>query len=250
MSLPSIFEYLPEQAALLCKVAGRAPDPRPYINLVPGVAAIGGGITGGMEATGFNGPFMERSAPTGSLLGGIARGAAGAGLGSIAGLHVGDFGGAALGAFAGLGGAGPAFDTEAHMAGGAEGGRAVGRLAGGVAGAMKGYRLAMPSQEKTAEESEPTPGQKVQGVAKTIGTGLAGFGAGSLAGAGGALLLDKWHEAATGQKIPLSTLYKTAPIVGGAMGLAYNIYKARELEELRRALANKPDRPQGRVSPK
>lgn len=103
---------------------------------------------------------------------------------------------------------------------------------------------------KVAEELEPTPGQKLRNVAKTVGTGLAGFGAGSLAGAGSAMLLDKWHEAATGQKIPISTLYKTAPIVGGAMGLAYNIYKAKELEELRRALSSKSDRPQGRVSPK
>lgn len=108
----------------------------------------------------------------------------------------------------------------------------------------------MPDQArllcKVAEELE-SPGKKVQNVAKTMGSGLLGFATGSLAGAGGAYLLDKWHEAATGQKIPVSTLYKAAPLVGGAMGLAYNIYKARELEELRRALANKSDQPQGRV---
>jgi hypothetical protein len=101
-----------------------------------------------------------------------------------------------------------------------------------------------------AEELEPTTGQKAQSAAKIIGTGLLGFGAGSLAGVGSAMLADKWHEAATGQKIPTSTLYKVAPLVGGAMGLAYNVYKAKELEELRRALSSQPNRSQGRVSPK
>lgn len=103
---------------------------------------------------------------------------------------------------------------------------------------------------KVAEEIEPSTGQKIRGAAKTIGTGLLGFGAGSLAGAGGAYLLDKWHESATGQKIPISAIHTAAPVIGGAMGLAYNIYKAKELEELRRALASKPNQPQGRVSPK
>lgn len=98
-----------------------------------------------------------------------------------------------------------------------------------------------------AAQQEPTPAQRAGGVAKTVGTGLLGFGAGSLAGAGGAMLLDKWHEAATGQKIPNSALRTAAPLVGGAMGLAYNIYKARELEELRRVLESKSDRPQGRI---
>lgn len=107
----------------------------------------------------------------------------------------------------------------------------------------------VPSKEKKAEEPR-APGEKAKSVAKTIGTGLLGFGAGSLAGAGGAMLLDKWHEAATGQKIPIGTLFKAAPLVGGAFGLAYNIYKARELEELRHALESKSDRTQGRVSPK
>lgn len=102
---------------------------------------------------------------------------------------------------------------------------------------------------KEAEEIR-SPADKAKSVAKTVGTGLLGFGAGSLAGAGGAMLLDKWHEAATGQKIPIGTLFKAAPVIGGAFGLAYNIYKARELEELRRALESKSDRPQGRVSPK
>jgi hypothetical protein len=96
-------------------------------------------------------------------------------------------------------------------------------------------------------QEEPSPAQRAGGVVKTVGTGLLGFGLGSLAGAGGAALLDKWHEAATGQKIPLTALHAVAPVVGGAMGLAYNIYKARELEELRRALESKSDRSQGRI---
>jgi hypothetical protein len=103
---------------------------------------------------------------------------------------------------------------------------------------------------KFAEEERRPPAARAGNVLKTIGTGLLGFGAGSLAGAGSAMLVDKWHEAATGQKIPTNTLYKAAPFIGGAMGLAYNLYKAQELEELRRALEGKSNKPQGRVSPK
>lgn len=153
-----------------------------------------------------------------------------------------------VGALTGLNGAGPINRLEDMVLGGAEGGEAVGRLAGSLYGAGKGYRLLR--KEKVAGEQERTPGQKAQGAAKVLSTGLLGFATGSLAGAGGAYLMDKWHEAATGNKIPVSALHKVAPFVGGAAGLAYNIYKARELEELRRALANKSDHPQGRVPPK
>jgi len=94
---------------------------------------------------------------------------------------------------------------------------------------------------------EPEPKSSTTSALKTIGTGLLGFGTGSLAGAGGALLLDKWHEAATGKKIPLSTIHAAAPIIGGAAGLTYSIYKAREIEELRRAIENKSNQSQGRI---
>lgn len=104
---------------------------------------------------------------------------------------------------------------------------------------------------KVAEVAEArSSGQKARSVAKTVGAGLLGFGTGSLAGAGAGMLLDKAHQAVTGQQVPLGMLAKAAPLVGGAMGLAYNVYKAQELEEMRRALASKPDQSQGRIPPK
>lgn len=104
---------------------------------------------------------------------------------------------------------------------------------------------------KMAEAVDPpTTRQKLQNAAKVYGTGLLGFATGSLAGAGSAYLADKWYESATGKKIPTSALHVAAPLVGGAAGLAYNLYQAKQQEELRRALASKPDQSQGRVSPK
>lgn len=112
----------------------------------------------------------------------------------------------------------------------------------------------MPDQAralcKLAEEVERTPKEKVQGVAKALGTGLLGFATGSLAGVGSAYLLDKAFEASTGKKIPLSALHVAAPVLGGAAGIAYNLYQAKQQEELRRALASKSSRPQGRIPPK
>lgn len=239
MSLPSLFDYMPDQARVLCKAA--ALDPRPLIRAIPAVSAGVGGLAGG---------FQEREQGLGGIAEGAVRGAVGAGLGSLIGYHVGGAGGMTIGALTGINSAGPLHNTEAHMEGAVNGGEAVGNLVGGVLGATKGYRLMLPAREKTAEEVERTSGEKARGVAKAMGTGLLGFATGSLAGVGSAYLADKWYEAATGKKIPLTALHAAAPILGGAAGIAYNLYQAKQQEELRRALASKSDRPQGRIPPK
>lgn len=101
---------------------------------------------------------------------------------------------------------------------------------------------------KTAEEPErkqKTPWQ----VAKTVGSGALGFGIGSLGGMGLAHLADKIHQKAPGAgPIPVGSIQKALPFLGGAAGLAYNLYKAKELEELRDAVQS--HLPEGGIPPK
>jgi hypothetical protein len=69
-------------------------------------------------------------------------------------------------------------------------------------------------------------------AAKAVGGGALAFGVGTAAGSGAALGIQKL----LGNKLTPSRLMKAGPVLGGAMGLAYNQYKARETEELRNAL--------------
>jgi hypothetical protein len=87
---------------------------------------------------------------------------------------------------------------------------------------------------------------KTAGVGKGLGVvakGLAGFGVGTAAGYGVGHLADKVFQVATGERIPGSLLVPAATLLGAGMGLAYSTYKAKELEELQRALKEKRDKP-------
>jgi uncharacterized membrane protein YebE (DUF533 family) len=88
-----------------------------------------------------------------------------------------------------------------------------------------------------------TAGEKAKRVAKTVGSGLAGMGLGYLAGGGAMRLADKIH----GKPIPSSSVIGALPILGAASGLAYNLYKAQEAEEIRRALESSNHQPAGSV---
>lgn len=241
MSLPSIFEYLPEQARELCKMASLRMGDLPAVF---GVATgVGAGLKGAMD------PKEEHPARAallrGALVGGTTYGAGKVLRGPLISA------GAALG---------KKLQTPSSSWNRPLQGAVLGSFAAPVLGAAVSQATADPvaahalralrEREKTAEDHEPTTGQKLQNAAKVYGTGLLGFATGSLAGAGSAYLADKWYEAATGKKIPTSALHVAAPLVGGAAGLAYNLYQAKQQEELRRALASKPDQSQGRVSPK
>ena len=87
--------------------------------------------------------------------------------------------------------------------------------------------------EKVAAEPERPKG-RIAPAAKVIGVGALGFGAGTLLGAGAAALANKAHEKMYGAPIPTNTFYRVAPVLGGAMGISYALFKAREQEELRR----------------
>ena len=67
---------------------------------------------------------------------------------------------------------------------------------------------------------------------KAILSGAAGTGVGMLAGYGAGSLAQKL----TGNRIPASAATKAGPILGGAAGLAYSLYKNHESEEIARAL--------------
>lgn len=94
---------------------------------------------------------------------------------------------------------------------------------------------------------------KNAGASKAIGTaikGLAAFGLGSAAGAGSGLLISKAYQAATGKEIPTSLLLPASTLLGAGMGLAYSMYKTKELEEMQSALKARHHKPEGSVSRK
>lgn len=91
-------------------------------------------------------------------------------------------------------------------------------------------------------DSGEAPAPEMQGIstpekpwlhaAKAVGGGLLAFGAGTAAGYGTQMGVEKL----LGKSVTTPRVLRAAPILGGAMGLAYNQYKGREAEELRNAL--------------
>lgn len=83
------------------------------------------------------------------------------------------------------------------------------------------------------------------GLAKTVGAGALGIGAGT----GGGLLAgygaDKLLKATTGRRIPPSVAYGVIPLLGAAGGITYAIHKAKEQEAIRRALQDTTDHKPG-----
>jgi hypothetical protein len=97
------------------------------------------------------------------------------------------------------------------------------------------------------------PGQahllvKQAGVGKALGTvgkGLIGFGAGTAAGIGLAEVGNRVYQASTGKQIPAHLLLPAAGLLGAGMGLAYSMYKSKELEELQDALKTRRNNASG-----
>lgn len=100
---------------------------------------------------------------------------------------------------------------------------------------------------KMAEEKEPIKNPIAHGL-KTIGTGLAFMGLGTVLGYGGGILASKAVKNLTGKEIPASSLQVPIALASIGMGYAYNKYKAKELEELRRAAESYRNRPKRVVS--
>ena len=78
-----------------------------------------------------------------------------------------------------------------------------------------------------------------------VASGLGGMAAGTLTGYG----VGRGIEALAGgaKKVPPSALRYGVPILGGGLGLAYNLYKHYELEELKSALETHKNSSLGRV---
>lgn len=112
------------------------------------------------------------------------------------------------------------------------GGTLLGTAMGVHGGEAVGKRL---DRSKTAAEQEPVK-KPWSHAAKTVGTGLAGLGVGTLAGYGA----SKGLQAALrskGVEVPDSLLTtKVLPLAGGGAGTAYALWKAKEMEELKRAV--------------
>ena len=71
----------------------------------------------------------------------------------------------------------------------------------------------------------------------TVAKGALGFGAGTLAGYGLGTLIGKTYRVSTGKELPQEFMAPAGALLGAGMGMAYSLYKSRELEELQRALA-------------
>jgi len=96
---------------------------------------------------------------------------------------------------------------------------------------------------KLAEEDSPAK-RKMRAMGPLL-AGVAGMGTGTLAGFGAVQLANKAYKHFAGKNIPAAVLLAGAPIVGGGLGLAYNLAQAHQMEAMRRELEgadNKSDR--------
>jgi hypothetical protein len=93
---------------------------------------------------------------------------------------------------------------------------------------------------KLAEEAQPRSTSNM--IREMLGMGI-----GSLAGVGAAHGANALYKHLQGKDIPIPHLMTAAPIVGAGLGLAYNLAKARELEETRRGLEGTHDQSERRV---
>lgn len=85
-------------------------------------------------------------------------------------------------------------------------------------------------------------------AAKTVGKGLLGTAVGTMAGAGAAELLNRGVKKVTGKGLDLPLLIPAVSVLGAGAGLAYQRYKAKELEELQRAYESHRDQHKGRAT--
>ena len=99
--------------------------------------------------------------------------------------------------------------------------------------------------EEAAESKKKRPW--VEG-AKVMGKSLAGLGLGYVAGAGAGKLMEKVTKGRGGN--PEDLARKVAPLAGGAAGLIYPIWKAREKKEIQDAVESAHNQSDERVSGK
>lgn len=88
--------------------------------------------------------------------------------------------------------------------------------------------------------------EKTIGMAKAMGTGAAGMAVGTAAGVGVGELVGRLYQHAYDKPLPSSALQRVVPVLGAGLGLAYSLYKAHELEEMKRVLESTDDKRSGR----
>jgi len=104
--------------------------------------------------------------------------------------------------------------------------------------------LSREEGEAICKLAEPKKPSRALGALKAVGLPLLGFGGGAVAGFAGGQLADTISQKLLGRPIPQSYLDSLTPALGAGLGLTYSLYKAHEMEDLRRALeghSNKPD---------
>lgn len=100
-------------------------------------------------------------------------------------------------------------------------------------------------QEELGSLRSPVPGDRIK---HPILHGLAAAGGGALAfggGIGAGYLGQLGVEKLMGRPMPASVSTTAVPILGGLSALAYHTYKAKEQEQLRRALEAYKNKSQG-----
>lgn len=86
---------------------------------------------------------------------------------------------------------------------------------------------------KIAEDKEKN---RAVELAKILGVGALGFGAGTAVGMGTGYAADAISKKLTGKAIPKGPIMHLTPLLGAGAGIAYSVYKAREQEALQNAL--------------
>lgn len=102
-------------------------------------------------------------------------------------------------------------------------------------GLLEGLRKAAEGEES------PKPARNWPRALGTVAAGAAGLGLGTAAGLGLGELADRLHKKVEGVPLPPAMARAAMPALGGAAGVAYSLYKAREASSLRHALQG-PDR--------
>lgn len=102
-------------------------------------------------------------------------------------------------------------------------------------------KLATPSSTRPVVSDDEVARPDWKRRAGVVGAGLLGMGLGTAGSFTALELLDRYKRRNGGQGIPLAPLVAAVPALGGAAALAYSLWKAKELEEMQRAVHPRPD---------
>jgi len=93
----------------------------------------------------------------------------------------------------------------------------------------------LPTSDATAIYKLAEGDSEMKSKAKSVLKGIAGIGLGTAAGYGIGHAADAVTRHYTGKPIPQRSLLTAAPIIGGGLGLMYNLARAHQDKELNSA---------------